>query len=270
MITLDVAGKPIDVYTYKPQGYRGDRFLMVFHGVLRNADEYRDHAKSLGDRFRALVAAPKFDAERFPQSRYQEGGILQDGSPQPPDAWTFSLIPQIASLIRKIESKPHMPYYLIGHSAGGQFVQRMAGFVNTGAERLVTSNPGSDLFPTRDLPYPYGFGGLPESLSGDDSIRQYLAQPLVFFLGTGDLIQDENFPKNPNAMKQGDSRLARGRACYQMGKSLADKNGWPFGWRLVEAIAIDHDHEKMFSHPIVEIALFGRYSNLNSSKTSGR
>jgi hypothetical protein len=95
---------PIECFTYKPEHWSGERMILVHHGVLRNADEYRDHAVILGDRFDALVVAPRFDKERFPNIKYQRGGILnEDGSAADPSAWTYAFIPRIAAQIRAIE-----------------------------------------------------------------------------------------------------------------------------------------------------------------------
>ena len=51
-VEVKVDGTKLDVYTYKPQSFNAKSpMIMVFHGVLRNADEYRDHAKGMGDKF---------------------------------------------------------------------------------------------------------------------------------------------------------------------------------------------------------------------------
>jgi hypothetical protein len=41
---FDLDGVSLEVFTHKPARYRGERMIIVLHGVLRNADEYRDHA----------------------------------------------------------------------------------------------------------------------------------------------------------------------------------------------------------------------------------
>lgn len=258
MVEVEVKGTKLEVYTYKPESYKGEQMIMVFHGVLRNADEYRDHSKGMGDRFGALIIAPKFDAERFPTRRYQFGGILNaERKAAPPDEWTYAMIPILASEIRKIEEKPELKLWIIGHSAGGQFVARMSAFQITGAERLVAANPGSHLFPTRDLPFGYGFGNLPDELSSDEILKRYLAAPLSIYLGTADNGPDEYFDSSENAMKQGGGRYQRGKACFELAKKLAEEREWTFNWRLVEAEGIGHDHEKMFNHPKCAEALFG-------------
>ena len=251
-----VKGVPLEVFTYKPKTYDGKRMLFVFHGTLRNADEYRNDAERMAERFGALVVAPKFDEARFPNRKYHRGGILnEDGTAAPKDEWTYGDIPLIAAGIRACESRPKMPYVLIGHSAGGQFLVRLAGFYDSGATRVVAANPGSDLFPTRDQPFGYGFGGLPPSLRSDGTIRAYLARPLVLYLGTADNGHDEDLDESSEAMAQGPGRYQRGKAAFAYGQKLARDRGWRFGWRLVETPGVGHDHEKMFDAPEAALAL---------------
>ncbi len=259
-IDVPLGATKLEAFTYKPADYdaKAGPLILVFHGVLRNADTYRDSGKPLADRLRGLVVAPRFGQQEFSTNRYQFGNLTTGGQPNPPEQWTWSLIPKLAADIRRREGRPDMPYYLIGHSGGGQFLVRLAGFMSTDAKRVVAANPGSHLFPTRDQPFPYGFGGLPESLSSDDVIRRYLAQPLTLYLGTGDTVQDEYFPRGAEAMKQGASRYERGKNAFRMGKELAASKGWPFGWQLVEAPEVGHDAAKMFAHPRCRQALTGR------------
>ncbi|MBM3855665.1 MAG: alpha/beta fold hydrolase, partial [Verrucomicrobia bacterium] len=161
--------EPITLFTYKPPTYRGGPLLVVCHGVGRNAEEYRNFAITMAERFGALVVAPLFDAARFPSIRYQRGGLVgTDGRPQPPEERTYAVIPRLVQFVRESEARPKLPYYLIGHSAGGQFLVRLAAFLPADAVRIVAANPGSHLFPARNQEFGYGFGGLPPELSGDD------------------------------------------------------------------------------------------------------
>jgi hypothetical protein len=258
-VKLDINGTVLDTYTYKPPHFKGDRMILVFHGVLRNADVYREHAVEMGKRFNALIVTPKFDAERFPTRRYQYGGILNaDRTAAPASEWTYAMIPKIVERVREMEGRPTMPYYLIGHSADGQFLVRMSAFMQEGASAVVAANPGSHLFPTRERPFGYGFGNLPEELSSDEVMRKYLAQPLTLLLGTADDKPDENFDSSPEAMRQGPGRYQRGKAAFEFAKNVAKEKGWAFNWRLIEVPGIAHDHEKMFNAAQTERALFGR------------
>jgi hypothetical protein len=162
-----------------------------------------------------------------------------------------------------------MPYYLIGHSAGGQFLARLAGFVEGDARRIVLANPGSHLFPTRELPFPYGFGGLPGRLGGDAALKRYLAQPVTIYLGTADT-GSENLPQNENAKKQGKTRYERGRKCFEAAQELAKAKGWACNWRLVEAPKVAHDNKAMFDHENCARALFGKAGRPPGGDGSGK
>jgi poly(3-hydroxybutyrate) depolymerase len=251
--------EPITLFTYKPPTYRDGPLLVVFHGVQRNAEDYRNFAITLAERFHAIVVAPLFDANRFPSLRYQRGGIVTaEGKAQPPDAWTYALVPKMVAYVRRLEARPALPYYLIGHSAGGQFLVRLAAFLPGEAVRIVAGNPGSHLFPDRVQEFGYGFGGLPAELSSDEVMRRYLAAPLTFYLGTGDITPEHSFDASPAGMKQGPNRLERGRACFAAAQKLARAKGWAFNWRKVETPGIAHEAAYMFAAKEVEDALFGR------------
>jgi pimeloyl-ACP methyl ester carboxylesterase len=257
-IEVDLDGTKLEVFTHKPADWRGERMLFVFHGVLRNADEYRDHAVVLAERYSMLVIAPRFDEERFPSIKYQRGGILSaDGTAARPEEWTYALVPKLARAIRDREAKPALKHWLIGHSAGGQFCMRMAAFQDTGAERIIASNPGTALVPTRAQDFGYGFGKLPDELASDEILKRYLAAPLTLYLAQEDNKEDEYLDVSDAGMRQGPGRLQRNRAAFAAAESLAREKSWPCAWRIVEVPEVGHDHELMFQHPLAESALFG-------------
>ena len=257
-LRAELGGTALAVFTYRPANWSGKRMLIVLHGVLRNADEYRDHAVGMGDRFDMLVVAPKFDSERFPSRAYQRGGILrEDKTAAPPSEWTYALIPQLAAWMRTTTGKSELQHWIIGHSAGGQFAMRMSAFQDTGAQCIVAANPGTVLWPTTEMDFGYGFGGLPAELADDARLRSYLAAPLVLYLGTADDHPDDNFDGSKEGMQQGAGRHQRGLSLYWTARTIARQRGWPFHWRLVEAPGVEHDHEKMFAHEQCARALFG-------------
>lgn len=254
---VEYDGRRLDVYTYKPASFRDGPMLMVFHGADRNAQEYRDHARAMGDRFGMLVVAPRFDPIQFGAGMYQQGGLFQESELAPPSKWTWNLVPKIREEVRRREGRSELPCYMIGHSGGGQFLMRMSGFIDPGAVRIVAVNPGSDLFPTTLFDYPYGFGNLPEELSDDQQLRRYLAQPLTLYLGDKDTERDRDLDKSPAADRQGENRFDRGRHAFRAAEDLARSKGWEFRWRLVVTPGVGHDHQAMFDAPECESALFG-------------
>ena len=269
MVEFPNGAEPITLFTYKPPTYKGGPLLVVCHGVQRNAKEYRDYAITLAERHGVLVVAPLFDEERFPSSRYQRIGLLdKDGNAQPSETWSCTLIPQIVAYIRESECNPDLPYYLMGHSAGAQFLMRLAAFLPIEAVRIVAANPGSTLFPDRNRQFGYGFGGLPEELSNDEAMRHYLAAPLTLHLGTGDCVADAYFDTSSEGMEQGASRLERGHACFDAARKLAKEHDWVFNWRMVESSGIGHEAAFMFATGKAGEALFGPDNALADSGDS--
>jgi len=251
--------EPITLFTYKPPTYQDGPVLFIFHGVERNAEGYRNFAITLAERFGVIVVAPLFDKERFPFLRYQRGGVVDaDGKVQPEAKWTYAIVPRIVAFVRGLENRPTLPYYLVGHSAGGQFLVRLAAFLPNEAVRIVAGNPGSHLFPNREDKFGYGFGALPAELCSDDVIRRYLAAPVTFYLGTGDILSNHSLDVSPAAMRQGPNRLTRGRACFVAAQQLATDRGWACNWRKVETPGIGHEAPFMFAAKEIADALFGK------------
>src|SRR5688572_11777922 len=211
-----------------PAGYKDDGpLLVVFHGVVRNAEEYRNFAIPMADRFGALLVAPLLDPERFPEDWYQRGGLLDaNGKARPPEQWMFTVVDKIVADVRARENKPTLPYYLIGHSAGAQFLIRLAAYMPGEARRIVSGNAGSLLFPSRDHEFGYGLGGLPPELSDDTMLKRYFAAPLTLYLGTGDTTPRRRFDASEAGMKQGAHRLARNRNGFELAQKLAREKGW--------------------------------------------
>ena len=145
------------VFTYRPAGCADPSLLMVFHGVARNAGHYRDDARALADRHCLLLVGAAVRQAHFPVWRYQRGGIVRDGVVQNPRDWTGRLVLDLVDWVRKQEGRP-LPYSLLGHSAGAQFLDRLAAFVPTEARRIVVANPGSYVFPSLEIGAPYGLG----------------------------------------------------------------------------------------------------------------
>jgi hypothetical protein len=251
---VDCEAARIEVFTYKPSNYEHGTMIVVCHGMLRNADEYRDDARRLADRLGALVVAPLFPAEDFPYDRYQAGGLLDEGQLAPRATWTWQLLLRVIDEVRRLEERPGMPYYLFGHSGGAQFLVRMAGFVSAGAERIVVANAGAQLFPSRDLPYPYGFGKLPDEVSDDTALERYLAQPLTLYVAANDQQRDEYLDVTETADRQGANRRERAKNSFAAAKRLAKQKGWKFNWQLVTVPGVDHDHQRMLDHDLCDVA----------------
>ena len=148
--TADANGTRITVFTYRPSGCSDPSLLMVFHGLARNPRSYRDDTRALADRHCMLLVAPLFAKQAFPVWRYQQGGIVKDGVIQNPRDWTGRLVLDLVDWARKQERRP-LSYSLLGHSAGAQFLDRLAAFVPTEARRIVVANAGRYVLPSLEI-----------------------------------------------------------------------------------------------------------------------
>jgi hypothetical protein len=111
------------------------------------------------------------------------------------------------------------------------------------------------MFPTRDLRFGLGFGGLPEEYSSDERIRRYLGLPITIYIGNNDT-EMAQLPTG-DAYAQGVHRYSRNIRWFNEAMDLAYEEGWPFNWRLVIAHGPGHSTTEMFDHPQIQNALFG-------------
>ena len=252
---VDLRGTRFTIFTYRPKPCPDPALLLVFHGVSRNADGYRDHARPIADRACMIVVAPLFDEKRFPGWRYQRGGVERKGVLQNPRNWTGHYVVALIDWVRRTEGRP-LDVYMIGHSAGGQFLSRLAAFLPTDAKRIVIANPSTHVLPSLKTNAPFGMGGLYPEGEGQEKLQRYLATPVTIFLGKEDT-GDKDRNDSPEARAQGETRFERGLNTFAAGQELSKSRGWRFDWRLVQLPGVGHSARKMFSSDEALMALFG-------------
>ena len=256
VVEADFEGTVLQLWAYKPASYKGEGFILLLHGASRAAESYRDNSVGMADGSGRLVVVPLFDQQRFPEWRYQFGGVFRaDSSFAAPEERTYAFIPKLVSYIRGREGNAQMPYLLAGFSAGGQFVSRMAAFIDTDAERLIAMAGGSLMFPTRDMKFGLGFGGLPDELSNDQRLERYLALPMTVYIGSADTATAQ-LPMG-DAYAQGVHRYSRNIRWFNTAMDLAYQRKWVFNWRLVIADGPGHSPHDMFYNSQIQNALFG-------------
>ena len=239
-----VLGTSLRVFTYRP-GCPPRLVLVVFHGLGREAGPYRDAARPLADTLCALVVAPEFDDGRFPTSTYQRGGVMRHGTFLPPGARTVDMVAPLIAWARGASGQPSLPYALIGHSAGGQFLSRVAAYAAPDAMRIVIANPSTWVLPSLTEKAPYGFGKVPNA---EAMMRAYLALPITVLLGGADTGR-HNLSSEPEAVAQGANRLMRGRNTFMKAQAAAREHGWTLGWTEAEVPDVGHSATKMFASP---------------------
>lgn len=267
--------------------------VIVLHGLARNVMDYFEFAReavtAAGEQGAgAIVIAPQFltrgDARELgaPDSdlRYAGNGWL-DGEPAvgPAPVSGFEALDALLSQLANRVRFPNLErVVVVGHSGGGQLVQRFAILTKADAPlaeahiqlRFVVANPSSYAFfgPERPLPqiatactgydnWKYGFGSSPPYHS-DASVAEleqtYVARDVVYLLGSADT--DPNHPeldKSCKAEAQGATRWERGHNF--LGILRIRDEGVP-KQRLFVAPGIGHDARGMLLSPCGLAAVF--------------
>jgi poly(3-hydroxybutyrate) depolymerase len=242
-MSATVAGTNFTIYTYKPS-CTNPSLAFIHHGTSRDAEGYRDSAIDLAKKLCMVVVAPLFDEDRFSSDNYQRGGIV-DGSDRlrSESQWTTRYIEPMIAWARAQEGRADMPVFIYGHSAGGQFVSRVAAYERIqGIARYVVANPSTHVRGSLNEDPPYGFRDFPD---GAAALREYLALPLTVYLGGADTVRDSDLATGSDAEEQGRNRLARGEFVFAEAQKYAKDNGLAFNWRKVIAPGVSHTNGGM-------------------------
>jgi poly(3-hydroxybutyrate) depolymerase len=244
--TINVGNTQLLVSTYRAAKCRDPSLLLAFHGSERSSKLARDATRHFADRHCLIVLAPYFDEERFPLWRYNWGGVINGGEAQEPGTWTGNLALELVEWARRAEGR-NVTYAMIGHSAGAQYLCRLAAYVPNQARRIILANPGAYVLPRLDVSAPYGFGKLYSPGDGEEAMKRYLAQPLIIMLGEKDTEPDPR--DGEGAKSQGSNRLERGINAFSAGRQVAEARGWPFNWRLIRIPGVGHSSKDMYASP---------------------
>ncbi len=150
-----------------------------------------------------------------------------------------------------------LPYVLVGHSAGGQFLSRVAAYTPVQAVHIVIANPSSWVTANTTEVVPFGFDGLKAMGGPEQALRDYLGRPVIVALGRQDT-GSKDLDQSIEAQKQGKTRYERGINTYNSAKAVAAQRGWAFNWTLVEVDGVGHSSSQMMNAAPVVAALKSR------------
>ena len=251
------AGREITVHVHRPPGFTPESpILMVMHGRARNGADYCGYFAAESDRRGFLVVAPEFAEAHYPHPHaYNFGNMCGlDATPRPRDEWLFPVLADVLDDVRARVGSRREKFFLVGHSAGGQLVHRLATFGWLPAiEHAIAANSGSYTLPTRAERFPFGLNGV---AIGDDELRTLFARPLTIQLGDADVDpNDEHLPREAGALAQGPHRFARGHRYLEVARREADRLGVPLAWRLAIAPGVAHSGQDMAPFAVRELGL---------------
>ena len=240
---------PISVYCYRSEKWAPGRpIVFVFHGMNRNADDYRASWEGFADTDGLLIVCPEFTDLKYPGSRYYNIGNIMDktngkGHLQPKDEWVFPVVDRVIRDVKARMAAESSPAVVFGHSAGAQMVHRYALFGGPSeAHLIIPANAGWYTMPDENVPFPYGLDGVPLS---DDELAAAFAKPVVILLGDADTKRTDNLRQTPEADAQGMNRLERGKKFFAVGQAKAEEMGVPFNWQAATVSGVGHDGAAM-------------------------
>lgn len=237
--------KTIRVWTYKPAEWTpADPVLFVMHGMGRNAEDYLDAWTELAEQKGIMLIAPEFASKfyRVITNDYQEGNLKSYfGWQNPESEWAFTVVENVFDHVNTVNGLSLDGYLIFGHSAGGQFVQRMVAMKpQSRIKKAIAANAGTYSFMEEEAPYPYGLGDVNYNLQGS------FAKNLVVLLGELDNnAQQGRLDQTEMAMEQGANRLERGANFFQASKTVAGNNGFDFNWQIQVVPDVGHEYKRM-------------------------
>lgn len=243
--------RPVHVWFARPEDAGPEaKLVFVLHGDTRIGERVRDIAAPLVAPYGFTVVAPNFPQEGYPGDVYDLGGMVDSsGVLQPREDWALPLIEHLFDHLRERWSLASTSYDIIGHSAGGQFVQRLVLFVPRARfRRAVASGPGTLAFPDETVSAPYGLGGV--DLTSEDLARS-LSRDFVLLVGERDITEG---PRPAPVRAHGKSRVSRAFRLFAAAHEAAVALGVPLRWRLRVVPGLDHSPIETLALDFEEIA----------------
>ncbi|CPR17949.1 hypothetical protein [Brenneria goodwinii] len=267
-VELPQNGNKMEVFSYKPTGATKDSpIVFVLTGLNRNAAEYRDSWIENARKNKLIVIAPLFSTADYPGvDGYNMGNMenKQTNTPNPREAWAFSVIDRLFTDMQKQGITQQKSYYLFGNSAGCQFVHRMMTFVpEAKVKAAICAAAGWWTMPDVENPWPYGLDQAPVKVT-QKQLTDYFAKPVLITVGAKD-----NDPYHPllrrsyQAMAQGNSRLERAQTYYLTGQQKAKRYKVDFNWQFTTLPDVGHSGSKMSAYGAEQFAWFEQHGVFN-------
>jgi pimeloyl-ACP methyl ester carboxylesterase len=264
--------------TARASGIR--RVVLVVHGSSANHCDYAryalESAQDAGALASTLVVAPLFtDAATNGDQRLTWGSGWREGStssnPDGTKVSSFAAMDLLAAAARQTFGVG-VPLLLVGHSAGGQFVQRYAEGSDAPFDTFVPMNPSSYAYLSAQRwrgetrvdavsgcpgynTWKYGLDGLNRYMAdAGDLRRRYAAHRVAILLGGSDVERDDALDVGGEADAQGRHRLERGQLFFgHLAEQLGSR---PPGHTLSVVPAVGHDGRSMIRSAQARAILF--------------
>lgn len=272
--------------------------VIIVHGMLRDFGDYYDRvlrsAESAGAVATTVVLAPRLQIEEEAQedelfwgsSGWKQGDLARNAR-QEVQVSSFDVVDKLLEAMTRSNAFPNLRHItVIGHSAGGQFVNRYVAAANLDARgdvpvTFAVMNPSNFLYLDDRRPGPNGYREAAELIDAAPRYNRYrygleelntamrrvgvenivecmTTRRCYYFGGTADTLTAA-LDQSDAAMQQGVNRFERFKN-YR--RHVADyKDGrWAANARFVEIPDVGHSSAKMLAAPAVQQLMFGEPS----------
>jgi hypothetical protein len=271
--------------------------VVIVHGSERNADaavqRIAEAAQAEGLAGQTLVLAPRFllkDDRPAPEQHYwstdgwSEGNLSQESQDRSKRLSSFEVVDRLCEELADRTRFPKLRRIaVIGHSAGGQFVNRYIAGAKIPDARggpieyvFVVANPSSYVYLDDHRPVPGGTGfakgdatkfpGFDQWRYGLQGLNDYMrrstpariranmfSRTAVYLGGSEDTARDEHLSTTPGSMAQGSQRFERW-ANYRRYVQLFPE--WSKRARFLEVTGARHSGTQMFGSDVGRSAVF--------------
>ena len=281
--------RPVLVLYYIPRGFDIKKMPVLFamSGAERVGTTQTGAWKPFADKYGFILVAPQFlresDLSAVDPSRkaiYKTGTYWQENDYQfghvatevnssnlyPRGQWTYNIIELLFDYLCHETGNTSDGYYIFGHSAGAQFVNRMVmAFPEARIKKAVAANPSTWAWPALDDGvqkmddggnYLYNEGGTaqrqlcgwPYNLHGIYGTSAELKAPfgkkLYIQIGSKD-VETSSLDMSVYANATGSRRLYRARNFYKVCKDVAAASGLTCSFVYAEVDGADHSTYRM-------------------------
>lgn len=280
-----------------------EQAVIVIHGTLRNPGPYHDRVVQAAAISKAqdstLVIAPGFHTEAeiqegeyfWSSGGWKQGDLAQNGRGETKVS-SFDVVDRLVHLAIGKGNFPNLKRLaVVGHSAGGQFVNRYASVADlSGCGEVdlsfVVMNPSSYMylddrrpveggfrthdqlsprFPGYDR-YRYGLSELNTAMRriGPKQIKDNIATRRCYYFGGVEDTKDKYLDMSPGAMAQGRNRFARFDGYKRYVAAYTDKR-WADNSIFIAVEGVGHSSSKMLAAEPVRRVLFNAEADSKDS-----
>jgi hypothetical protein len=241
------SGPELKIVVTRPVGLAADRpVVFVMHGDHGDADHFRERWHELAIKYDFLLVTPEISRAESPGSIRPHLGNLFDeyGEVRTDSSLFYPVIERVFDEVRSRFGLSTNTYSLYGHAEGAEFVQRFIFYMPTArVSRVVIADAGWYMMPDFNISFPYGLG---QSAVDQARLERGLQLPVTLMLDEPDPeVDDNNLLWTPEAVAQGQDRVARGQVFFESAQKEADELGVPFNWRIETVEGSDNHSQRL-------------------------